>query len=117
MSQRIGYVRAASLLVSLLAAWALLVSFAGSAVAADRIFLKIGDIKGESTDDKHKDEIDVLSFSQSFTRPGTCSDFTIFKGIDRASPPLIASALTQTIYPTAELKVDRQGESPAEYLI
>ena len=27
------------------------------------IFAKLGDIKGESTDDKHKDEIEVLSFN------------------------------------------------------
>src|SRR5690242_17973182 len=32
------------------------------AMAAD-IFAKIGDIKGESADDKHKGEIEVLSFS------------------------------------------------------
>jgi type VI secretion system secreted protein Hcp len=25
------------------------------------IFAKLGDIKGESTDDKHKDEVEVLS--------------------------------------------------------
>ena len=31
-------------------------------MAAD-IFAKIGDIKGESLDSKHKDEIEVLSFS------------------------------------------------------
>ena len=31
-------------------------------MAAD-YFLKLEGIKGESTDDKHKDEIDVLSFS------------------------------------------------------
>jgi hypothetical protein len=30
---------------------------------ASDIFAKIGDIKGESPDDKHKDEIEVLSFS------------------------------------------------------
>ena len=30
---------------------------------AEDIFAKIGDIKGESTDDKHKDEIEVLSYS------------------------------------------------------
>lgn len=28
-------------------------------MSASGIHLKIGDIKGESTDDKHKDEIDV----------------------------------------------------------
>jgi type VI protein secretion system component Hcp len=27
------------------------------------IFAKIGDIKGESTDSKHKDEVEVLSYS------------------------------------------------------
>ncbi|KAF5407941.1 MAG: hypothetical protein Udaeo2_19210 [Candidatus Udaeobacter sp.] len=30
---------------------------------ASDIFAKLGDIKGESIDDKHKDEIEVLSFS------------------------------------------------------
>jgi hypothetical protein len=30
---------------------------------ASDIFAKIGDIKGESLDDKHKDEIEVLSYS------------------------------------------------------
>ena len=30
---------------------------------ASDIFAKIGDIKGESLDDKHKDEIEVLSWS------------------------------------------------------
>ena len=29
----------------------------------DDIFAKLGDIKGESLDAKHKDEIEVLSFS------------------------------------------------------
>ena len=31
------------------------------------IFAKLGDIKGESTDAKHKDEIEVLSFSWGVT--------------------------------------------------
>jgi hypothetical protein len=34
---------------------------------ASDIFAKIGDIKGESTDNKHKDEIEVLSFSWGVT--------------------------------------------------
>ena len=33
------------------------------------IFAKIGDIKGESIDDKHKDEIEVLSFSWGVSQP------------------------------------------------
>ena len=34
---------------------------------ASDIFAKIGDIKGESADAKHKDEIEVLSFSWGVT--------------------------------------------------
>ncbi len=33
------------------------------------IFAKLGDIKGESTDDKHKDEVEVLSYSWGVTNP------------------------------------------------
>ena len=38
---------------------------------ASDIFAKIGDIKGESLDDKHKDEIEVLSPSLPTTSPLT----------------------------------------------
>lgn len=37
---------------------------------ASDIFAKIGDIKGESLDDKHKDEIEVLSFSWGVANTG-----------------------------------------------
>ena len=39
-------------------------------MAAD-YFLKIDGIKGESLDDKHKDEIDVLSFSWGVSQSGS----------------------------------------------
>ena len=35
------------------------------------MFLKIDDVKGESRDDKHKDEIDVLAWSWGMTQGGT----------------------------------------------
>ncbi len=35
----------------------------------DDIFAKLGDIKGESLDSKHKDEIEVLSFSWGVATP------------------------------------------------
>ena len=35
------------------------------------IFAKLGDIKGESLDAKHKDEIEVLSFSWGVTNTVT----------------------------------------------
>jgi len=66
-------------------------------------FLKIDDIKGESTDDKHKDWIEVLSYSHGLSQPvaGSASsggarsaercnhqDFSIVKTLDAASPKL-----------------------------
>ena len=37
------------------------------------IFAKIGDIKGESLDNKHKDEVEVLSWSWGVSQSGTLS--------------------------------------------
>ena len=38
---------------------------------ASSIFAKIGDIKGESLDAKHKDEVEVLSWSWGVAQSGT----------------------------------------------
>lgn len=66
-------------------------------MAAVDYFLKIEGIKGESTDDKHKDEIDVESFSWGVSQTGTRSggvgkvalqDFHFAKLISKASPVL-----------------------------
>jgi len=38
---------------------------------ASDIFAKIGDIKGESLDSKHKDEIEVLSISWGVSNAGS----------------------------------------------
>ena len=63
-------------------------------------FLKLGDIKGESLDDKHKDEIEVLSFSFGISNKvsptgggggagkPTVEDFRFVKNVDTASPDL-----------------------------
>ena len=66
---------------------------------ASDIFAKIGDIKGESLDSKHKDEVEVLSWSwgvsqSGTTRPGggagagkaSFNDFNFTHRIDKASP-------------------------------
>jgi len=61
-------------------------------------FLKIDGVPGESTDDKHKDWIDVLSYFHGITntaagvggaaaRP-TFEDFSITKRLDKSSPKL-----------------------------
>ena len=69
-------------------------------------YLKLGDIKGESTDDGHKDWINLLSVSQSITRPmgagasgstrhralATFGDVVCVKEVD-ASTPKLAEAI------------------------
>jgi len=77
--------------------------FSLPSVYADNIFLKIGDIKGESTDRDHKDWIDVLSVSFGASSSGSgetsgtrydstgrtaFSDISITKEIDKSSPKL-----------------------------
>ncbi len=70
------------------------------------MFLKLGDIKGESRDDKHKDSIDVLSWSWGMSQTGTThlgsgggagkvavQDATFTKFVDAASPNLHARVL------------------------
>jgi type VI secretion system secreted protein Hcp len=70
---------------------------------ATDIFAKIGDIKGESLDAKHKDEIEVLSFSWGVANSGsagsgagraTFQDLSIVHGIDKATPELLKACAT-----------------------
>ena len=69
---------------------------------ASDIFAKIGDIKGESLDNKHKDEIEVLSWSWGVTNDAAQSmgggggagkasfhDLSFTHKIDKASPVLM----------------------------
>jgi type VI secretion system secreted protein Hcp len=72
-------------------------------------FLKVKTVPGESTDDKHKDWIEVLSFSHALSQPGSGSrssggaasaeranhqDFSIVKTLDKASPKLMLACCT-----------------------
>jgi len=82
-------------------------AIAGPAPALAATFLKLGDIKGESTDSKHKDEIEILSFTQSFINEATfgtgggagtgkvsCGAVTMMKSIDSSSPLLLKGVAT-----------------------
>jgi len=63
------------------------------------IFLNLDGIKGESVDARHKDQINILSYTQSFKNTVstggagagnvTCGDITVLKNIDKSSPALI----------------------------
>lgn len=93
------------------------------------MFIKIGDIKGESQDDKHKDEIDVLSWSWGVSQSGTfhagggggagkanVQDLSFTKFLDKASPVLSLMCCNGKEYPEALLTVRKAGEKPLEYL-
>jgi type VI secretion system secreted protein Hcp len=83
--------------------------------AADDVFLKLDGIRGESTDDRHRFEIDVLSYTHSLTGAfarGTgsaaaaagktiCGPVTITKFVDASSPDLILNVANGKHIPKA----------------
>ena len=100
-------------------------------MAAD-YFLKIDGIKGESLDDKHKDEIDVLSFSWGVSQSGTLAhgsgggegkasfnDLSFVHHIDKSSPVLMQSCANGSHIKEAtivgEKSSDRGGEQFLKY--
>lgn len=97
---------------------------------ASDIFAKIGDIKGESTDDKHKDEIDVLSYSWGVTQSGTLasgggagagkvqfSDFSFTTQTNKASPSLLLACASGQHIKEATITVRKAGDRQEDYLI
>lgn len=101
-------------------------------MAAD-IFAKLGDIKGESQDSKHKDEIEVLSFSWGVANPqappgggagggigagkAAFQDLVIVHRIDKATPQLLKACATGTHFKDATITHRKAGKGPHEYLI
>ena len=97
---------------------------------ATDIFAKIGDIKGESTDAKHKDEIEVLSFSWGVANSGglefgsgggagkaTFQGLTIVHNIDKATPKLLEACATGTHLKDATITHRKAGKGQQEFLI
>jgi len=94
------------------------------------MFIKIDDIKGESSDDKHKDEIEVLSWNWGVTQSGTMhqgtgggagkanvQDLTFTKLVDKSTPNLVRFACNGKHLGTAVLTVRKAaGDSPLEYV-
>lgn len=90
-----------------------------TALSAHHLFLKIDGIEGESTDDKHKGEIEVLSYSWGETQPGggkvNMQDFHFAKTFDKASPKLFLACANGKHFPKATLTVRKDG-SNQEYI-
>ena len=97
---------------------------------APSIFARIGTIKGESRDVRHRDEIEVLSWSWGVSRSGTVGhgggggagrasfrDFTFTHHVDKASPLLMKSCATGQHLADAKVTVRKAGQGQQEYLV
>jgi len=93
------------------------------------IFLKLTGITGESQDDKHKDEIEILRWDWSISQQSsmhsgsgggsgkaTISDLNFDHYADRSSPNLLKYCLTGRHIANAILVIRKAGGSPLEYL-
>jgi len=92
-------------------------------------FLKIDGIDGESTDNKHKNEIDVLSWSWGETQSGTMAggggggagkvamqDFHFVMKVNKASPKLLQACACGEHIKKAVLICRKAGKDQQEYL-
>lgn len=92
-------------------------------------FLKIEGIEGESTDDKHKGQIDVQSWSFGETQSGSAShgggagvgkvsmgDFHFTMHVSKASPKLFLACANGEHLKSATLICRRAGKEQVEYM-
>lgn len=99
-------------------------------MAAVDYFLKLDGIDGESTDDKHKNEIDVESWSWGETNRGThaggggggagkvsMQDFHFVMRACKATPKLMLACATGQHIKSAALTCRKAGGDQQEYLI
>ena len=97
---------------------------------AASIFAKVAGIKGESVDQKHKDEIDVLSWTWGVAQSGTMAhgggggsgkatfaDLVFTHHIDKATPLLLKACATGQHIPDATITQRKAGNAPQEFLI
>ena len=91
-------------------------------------FLKIDGVAGESTDERHRGEIEVQSFSwgeaqQTGAGPGggggagrvQRADFSFVKRLDKSSPVLMIGCATGQHFRTAELTARKAGGAQREF--
>jgi type VI secretion system secreted protein Hcp len=98
-------------------------------MAAVDYFLKIDGIEGESQDDKHKNEIQIESFSWGAANMGSAThgggmgagkaqmqDFSFVMLVNKASPKLMLACANGQHIPKAVLTCRKAGKDQQEYL-
>src|SRR5450830_1457457 len=102
----------------------------GANMAVD-MFLKLGDIKGESRDQAHRDEIDITEWAWGMSQSGSMhsgtgggagkvniANLSLTKPLDKSSPNLMMACASGKHYPEAKLVVRKAGGTgPVEYLV
>ena len=94
------------------------------------MFIKIDDIEGESADDVHAGEIDIIAWSWGMSQSGTThmgtgggagkvnvQDLSFTHYVDKASSNLIKMCCSGKHFEEATLVVRKAGEVPLEYMI
>ena len=95
--------------------------------AAFDMFIKIGDIKGESTDKDHKDEIDFLAWNWGLSNTVTdvggggagkanLQDFSFIKFTDLSTTDLMKSTLDGKHIKDATITIRKSGDKPVDFL-
>jgi type VI secretion system secreted protein Hcp len=108
---------------------AALTSKGGAKMAAVDYFLKLDGIDGESADSKHKNEIDIESWSWGETQSGTfkagggggagkvvMQDFHFVMKVNKASAKLLQACATGEHIKTGLLTCRKAGKEQQEYL-
>lgn len=98
---------------------------------ASDAYIKIGDIKGESTDSNHSDWIEIESFQSGLAQMGggggsgtgfqtagrvDISDLTFTKEMDKATPKLIEACCKATPIPKVEIHFVAAADNPHQYM-
>jgi len=97
---------------------------------ASDIFIKLGDIKGESTDASHKDEIEVLAWSWGVSNSSSIGsgggggegkanfqDLSFTHKVDKASPNLLLACATGDHIKDGTITNRKAGKGQQEFLI
>lgn len=94
------------------------------------MFIKIEGVEGESKDEAHRGEIDVLAWSWGVSNIGSGTvgggggagkadfqDLSLTKYLDKSSPKLMEACASGQPLPEAILVLRSTGEQPLEYLV
>ncbi len=93
-------------------------------------FVKIDGIKGESTDDKHKDQIEIMSYSHGMSQPASVAsatggrtaervnvqDFSVVKVLDNATPLLALACCDGRHISKVEIELCAAGGDKHPYM-